>query len=250
MDTFNNLKDILEPFEEKWFAELSERLQKDKERLKAILQGAVQFVALKRARIGDVRSGQPRGDREKLPVILVTGINYDQHTSSVDLFTRYLGLSVVENPEANNDYVRQGISLSFDLLKRNGRYWKKEIELKNGQIEPIVASPDAEPLKDYIIVVTNLYPLITKGKWGDYKTRRERAEIISLCQPELHLKSLIEKLAGRIDLFIAHGRGEVWPEFDNWRDSFASPWLKTNNFGAYYKAQITNARKSGNPRFL
>ena len=29
MDTFNNLKDILEPFEEKWFAELSARLQKD-----------------------------------------------------------------------------------------------------------------------------------------------------------------------------------------------------------------------------
>jgi hypothetical protein len=86
--------------------------------------------------------------------------------------------------------------------------------------------------------------------WGNDETRRERAEIISLWQPELHLKSLIEELAGRIDLFIGHGKKEVWLEFDKWRDSFGSPWLKTNNFGSHYKAQIANARRSGNPRFV
>jgi hypothetical protein len=202
--------------------------------LKPVLSGRAQYEA-----------------NSRRSVILLIGINYDQYNKEdYPLFTRYLGSSIVENPEApsSKDYVRIGIETSLIAFQRNEGNWKSAAFWRGGRL-PVIASSDAVPLRDYIIVVTNFYPLITRHTWSAKKTERERNFITSLWRPAWHLEPLMEKLEGRVDLFIGHGKGEVWEKFDEWRDRLACPWLKIYNCGSYFNPTVTARQNENHPWF-
>src|ERR1700674_4952513 len=161
MHSFSELRELLEIYEAQRFDDLTEKLKRHREVLASVVQGESQFITLKPAL-------SRRADYEphvKRPVILLLGINYDQNAEERKknaeererFFVRYLGDSVLENQEASPhlDYVRTGIERSLRAFEWNENAWKTATLWRQKRLS-IIASPDAVPLKDYLIIVANL----------------------------------------------------------------------------------------------
>jgi len=252
MNSFSELREILETYEVKRFDDLTERLTSHREELASVVQGQSQFVTLKPV-LSNRADYEPHVKRR---VALLLGINYDQNAEEREknpeeqerFFVRYLGDSILENPEAapERDYVRIGIERSLRAFERNEDAWKTATLWRRKRL-PIIASPDAVSLRDYLIIVTNLYPLITWKKWTDEISAP--ALIKKVWDPEWHLGPLFEKLRGRVDLFIGHGKDEVWDEFDKWSERLETPWLKIYNCGANFNRTVSPLEREGHPWF-
>jgi hypothetical protein len=254
MDSFSELQEILETYEAERFDDLTERLKPHREVLTSVVQGESQFVTLKPV-LSDRADYEPHVERR---VALLLGINYDQNAEEREknaeererFFVRYLGDSILENPEAppELDYVRIGIERSLRAFERNEDAWKTAALWRRKRL-PIIASPDAVPLRDYLIIVANLYPLITRRTWTAKTSAQARELIMKVWDPEWHLGPLFEKLRGRVDLFIGHGKGEVWDEFDKWSERLKVPWLKIYNCGSYFNPTVSRLEGRGHPWF-
>jgi hypothetical protein len=241
MDSFSNLVNCLEPFENEQFNILKQELNGRTDIPWAvfdgqtqILNGGIQFVSLKRA----VR----KAESENCSVIGTIGINYHQEKPDQGVdpkeggFTRYLSNTIDDYPDEG---MRDALNFTLSAYTRNTNYWTGKFRW---------ASKGVEVSEDYILVVTNLSPFITAERWGDYKGNAKLAvtSLLKIWKPERHLERLVQLLSGRVDLWVGHGN-VVESKFNAlckaWPDHL-TPWLKTYNLSAGYSSGLEVMKKA------
>ena len=169
-------------------------------------------------------------------LIVAVGINYSQGpivTAPLPLPNHHLfrinkGRSwVVDN---GSPATRKALDEALRQFDANAPTW-----LKNGYAShinfPTQLCSGGQP-NPYILVCTNVSPLLSQKPWGNHSTAEQQAALDpAVWKPNDHLCDLIDKLGKYVDLWVVHGKDHVWATFDKstcWIDR----WLMTPNLSA------------------
>ena len=163
-------------------------------------------------------------------VICGVGINYYQgapHRAYPDikpwLYTYTGGNSWVEDYAPR---MRQALDKNIATYQMNSAGWHA-----NGYASSPNLLRHLNPAKKnpYILIATNMSPFLTQRRWAEHSNSDQNA-ILNLLGPNDHLCPLIQALGHKIDLWVVHGKQEVWPRFDNNScPGGFSNWMLTHN---------------------
>jgi len=228
MDTCKHLESKLTLFDKEQFKNLQKQLARNK--LPAAAQGAVQFVVL----VAD----DHKDDNQLLPVVVAVGINYYQCKKTDGVLKPWLQDTITEEAAG----MRCATDRAIAAYRRNKTAWEDSIIQGVG--------PHAERgIKDwksgsYILVATNISPFITQKMWSKH-SEAERAEVLNSWDYCQHLDALHELLGKQANLWIGHGKGFVWPIFQEWRKRRGiNNWMITYNLSGLGTGWMHRAEKN------
>ncbi len=229
MNTYNTLVIALEGFEARHFTSLASRSPTLNQEL---VNGDVQFLCVQPPVDKDL--GKPHH------VIVAIGINYFQLPDKVDppVLKRHLadsdGQPTVKDIYTKED-MRHPLNYTLEAHHRKATRWT----------EGGFASDHICRFKDYILVVTNFSPFITRSRWLDIKPAAHRKKILELCN-FCHLDDLVELIDhhGGAELWIGHGSATVWNRFDAFRQRHdLQRWINTYNLSGLGIIAMKRAKK-------
>jgi hypothetical protein len=240
----------LEVFEREQLEKLKQELDMRTDILLEVLHGGVQFVSLKRALRKEALEalckdetfqGDPyKGDDEACQVISVIGINYHQNKEDLKTdrrafrFQPYLGtVDDRDPPEKPVMGMRKALDFTLSAYTRNAASWKEERHRWKRKVCRFSSAIESPPT-EYILLVTNLSPFITKDQWGKIETNKTKS-LLSTWDYNRHLAPLARLLSGRVDLWVGHGSDAVWWDFYVLSEAMPNeltPWLVTYNLSS------------------
>jgi hypothetical protein len=232
MDTYQNVHGILLDLERESFPAAALALAAPSE----CATGGIQFAALDSFHSQSQRS---------LPVVCVLGINYAQEPRRAASFYSYSGIEAREiEVEAVLTCCRNAVADLIKAYNRNVEAWlstgQVNFDPSVGEVGPF-GSPSATAgiSDDFILVMTNRCPFITRLKW-----QRQVAETPLDCKALLntwpnneYLDQLFAQVGEAVDLWIGHSAidGTKWV-FPFFRDLVTrhntKTWLVTPNINS------------------
>jgi hypothetical protein len=254
LETFDSLQEKLLALERQYSNGLRERFACTHQ-LESCITGQVQFGAI------DPRH---KMKRERLPVVVIIGINYTQKNLVYRELSHYLGN--FNNPivTATDLGCVTPTALVLAAYNRNPRNWEApEQQLYDDcEILPYAApnatrrsrlrNTDGRLLKDkFHLIVANFCPFITKLMWQDQVSVTPDGCTVLLkdWSSDNYLDGLHHELGESVDLWIGHaakaGTRWVWPRFmDFVQRRQINEWLLTPNISGLASANFNgNYRK-------
>ena len=237
MDTFKQLESKLTVFEKEQFKNLQKQLAGKK--LPAAAQGAVQFVVLV--------TDDHKENNQLLPVVVAVGINYYQCKKTDGILKPWLQDTVAEKAPG----MLRATDCAIESYRRNKTAWENGIIQGVG---PYAGRGTKDWMGDnYILIATNISPFITQKSWSKHN-ETEQSEMIKIWDYRQHLNALHQLLGNQVDLWVGHGKGYVWPIFQEWRERCGiNNWMITYNLSGFgmvgmQKAKI-NCKNSYHPLY-
>jgi hypothetical protein len=255
MNAFFEISEPLSVLEEKHRGELNARFLWT-QALRDCITGSVQFGTI---------DGFQRKNAARLPVVAAVGINYTQGgTQSESDLVPYS--SRIDKPGTiRNTRSREAVALAIAAFNRNKGAWlsptsSTTYKSPNGAFASSASAADTV-VGDFILLMTNLSPFITKLKWQDQIKQTPKAcrYILDTWPNTRYLDDFFLSFGDSIDLWIGHssihGTDWVWPDFLNLMAHWsAKNWLLTPNLSAmaanlHFKGQFTKETHALFPLF-
>lgn len=215
MDTFANLEQKLQKFEDRQFGGINCTPAVKGGLPAAAIHGGVQSIAL---------DNSTSSSCAPLPVVVAVGINYYQCTTAMTWphFAHWLGATSSGTPTVRDNILvmRNVTDFAIKAFWRNRPAWSSL-----GQ-----ASTGIPSMREgYHLVAMNLSPFITQKRWSSISLRNQSA-ILAAWPWQLHLDECLRRLGSVADLWIGHGTTHVTPLFHSWLLANSLPnWMLTYN---------------------
>jgi hypothetical protein len=259
MDTIANLLRDLGPFEEGQFNIVKDLFPSFAFNSRDMCDGTAQFVVVQGPDVSNASNKE-----SNLSVICAVGINYSQTDRTEPCPTsleHYLNRAdSVCDHDLHRD-MRDPLDLSLAAYNRNTTAWvapeqnrglpsKCKAYASDSALAGLAfqTSDGVFVLDDYILVISNFSPFLTKDLWGNFSANQSKG-LLDAWPPRRHLDPLVELLRDRVDLWVGHSKDSVWKPFWTLREQKKlDPWILTFNLSGLGLVAIKATKNDPNSR--